>query len=332
MSYESQDTESVEAEGQGLVVTTQADLLHIFDLIKTTSRVEGAVDSAIQIVPEEQRGLLRASLTPMLEQMGASVIDLQHLFLSQLPSVNDIITTYGGQYGSHVDSATYGVTEGASSPYTPHNEFTESFDDNQTQQVSETMGQTNDSVLEAFEDTYNPQPVNVATDDDDQTNEDVQVDDTKSTDNVTDDVLSIFDDPVPASSTPDTVVTSTDMVLADVARTTLPQQGNMSIYKELVEGADISAKNHLPDLSIPLDDSDVDDAYNEAVNETDEPVELDETDEMDNEDAYDDVDHPMDDDSFEADSVQIGADDELEFDGDSGSDGLEFDTPPEPIN
>lgn len=295
MSYEPQDTDSVESEKQGFVVTTQADLLQIFDLIKTTSRVEGAIESAIQSVPEAQRTLIKASLAPMIEDMGASVLDLQKLFLSQLPSIDDMLAMYGGQ------SENADTTVGATSAYVPqdvaddepnatHNGFTSNADNEPNVPVY-AVDETSDIIHEGdvddlgslLDDTLDSEPV-YQDDADDKQADDEPVNDMKSMLDDTFDSdpveVSIADnddylDELNSQESNNTVVAtedefladleesedthvSDDMVLTNVTRTELPTQNSMSAYNELVAEADISAKHHLPDLTAPIDDATLD--------------------------------------------------------------------------
>ena len=308
MSYEPHDTDSVESEKQGFVVTTQADLLQIFDLIKTTSRVEGAIESAIQSVPEAQRALIKASLARMIEDMGASVLDLQKLFLSQLPSIDDMLAMYGGQ------TENADTTVGATSAYVPqdvadgepnatHNGFTSNADNETVYAVDETSDIIHeddvDDLDSLLDDTLDAEPVYQDDADDEPVNDmESMLDDTFDSDPVevptadSDDYLDELNNQEPN----DTVVAtddefladleesedthvSDDMVLTNVTRTELPTQNSMSAYNELVAEADISAKHHLPDLTAPIDDAmldDVDDVASDNDAENGYDVETDE--------------------------------------------------------
>lgn len=331
MSYEPQDTDSVESEKQGFVVTTQADLLQVFDLIKTTSRVEGAIESAIQSVPEAQRALIKASLKPMIEEMGASVLDLQKLFLSQLPSIDDMLAMYGGQT-ENTDTKV-----GATSAYVPQdvaddvtsdtsNGITSNADEKTVYAVDQTEDIIHDTEAgdldSLLDDKLGADPVY-----------DTEVDD--HTDEV-DDMNALLDetldsDPVDAPTADgddyldelnnqemnDTVVAtedefladleesedthvSDDMVLTNVTRTELPTQNSMSAYNELVAEADISAKHHLPDLTAPIDDTmldDVDDVASDDDAENGYDVETDEFGEP--LEADDEVEEPLSEDDYD---------------------------------
>lgn len=355
MSYEPQDTDLVESETQGFVVTTQADLLQIFDLIKTTSRVEGAIDSAIQSVPEAQRALIKATLKPMIEDMGASVLDLQKLFVSQLPSIDDVVAMYGGHDGENVNV-------GATSAYVPQvvaDDVTSDTSNGITSTVDEqeVHGAEVGDLDSLLDDKLGADPV-YDTEVDDHTDE---VDDmnalldgtldsntvpvessTADSDDYLDELnnqqggntVMASDDEFLAEleGTDDTVIAD-DMVLEKVSRTELPVQNSMSSYNELVTNADISAKHHLPDLTVPIDDDTLDEPVTDDGSEADNDDDMEASDVADSDYGVetDEFGEPLDTDS-NIDDVTVEDDyEDAEFDEPTEDDyeDAEFDEPTE---